>query len=148
MMTCIAQNRGAGEHARVGETLRRGMMIEAAYGVLICAAVLLAKEPVMRLFAAQDSMQMVSMGVDYLTLMAFFYILPGITNGIQGYFRGMGEMKTTLVATFIQIFVRALVVWLLVPRMGLNGAAWACAMGWCLMLVYTFFRYRKVREKE
>ena len=148
MMTCIAQNRGAGEHARVGETLRRGMMIEAAYGVLICAAVLLAKEPVMRLFAAQDSMQMVSMGVDYLTLMAFFYILPGITNGIQGYFRGMGEMKTTLVATFIQISIRALVVAVLVPRVGLNGAAWACAIGWSAMLCYKFARYRKVRTNE
>ena len=148
MMTCIAQNRGAGEHARVGETLRRGMMIEAAYGVLICAAVLLAKEPVMRLFAAQDSMQMVSMGVDYLTLMAFFYILPGITNGIQGYFRGMGEMKTTLVATFIQISIRALVVAVLVPHVGLNGAAWACAIGWSAMLCYTFARYRKVRTNE
>ena len=148
MMTCIAQNRGAGEHARVGETLRRGMMIEAAYGVLICAAVLLVKEPVMRLFAAQDSMQMVSMGVDYLTLMAFFYILPGITNGIQGYFRGMGEMKTTLVATFIQISIRALVVAVLVPRVGLNGAAWACAIGWSAMLCYTFARYRKVRTTE
>ena len=147
MMTCIAQNRGAGEHARVGETLRRGMMIEAAYGVLICAAVLV-KEPVMRLFAAQDSMQMVSMGVDYLTLMAFFYILPGITNGIQGYFRGMGEMKTTLVATFIQISIRALVVAVLVPRVGLNGAAWACAIGWSAMLCYTFARYRKVRTNE
>ena len=148
MMTCIAQNRGAGEHARVGETLRRGMMIEAAYGVLICAAVLLVKEPVMRLFAAQDSMQMMSMGVDYLTLMAFFYILPGITNGIQGYFRGMGEMKTTLVATFIQISIRALVVAVLVPRVGLNGAAWACAIGWSAMLCYTFARYRKVRTNE
>lgn len=148
MMTCIAQNRGAGEHARVGETLRRGMMIEAAYGVFICAAVLLVKEPVMRLFAAQDSMQMVSMGVDYLTLMAFFYILPGITNGIQGYFRGMGEMKTTLVATFIQISIRALVVAVLVPRVGLNGAAWACAIGWSAMLCYTFARYRKVRTNE
>ena len=148
MMTCIAQNRGAGEHARVGETLRRGMMIEAAYGVLICAAVLLVKEPVMRLFAAQDSMQMVSMGVDYLTLMAFFYILPGITNGIQGYFRGMGEMKTTLVATFIQISIRALVVAVLVPRVGLNGAVWACAIGWSAMLCYTFARYRKVRTTE
>ncbi len=148
MMTCIAQNRGAGEHARVGETLRRGMMIEAAYGVLICAAVLLVKEPVMRLFAAQDSMQMVSMGVDYLTLMAFFYILPGITNGIQGYFRGMGEMKTTLVATFIQISIRALVVAVLVPHVGLNGAAWACAIGWSAMLCYTFARYRKVRTNE
>lgn len=148
MMTCIAQNRGAGEHARVGETLRRGMAMEAVYGVLICAAVLLAKEPVMRLFAAQDSVRMVSMGVDYLTLMAFFYILPGITNGIQGYFRGMGEMKTTLTATFIQISIRALVVAVLVPRIGLNGAAWACAVGWSAMLCYTFARYRRVRENE
>ena len=148
MMTCIAQNRGAGEHARVGETLRRGMAIEAVYGVLICAAVLLAKEPVMRLFAAQDSVRMVSMGVDYLALMAFFYILPGITNGIQGYFRGMGEMKTTLTATFIQISIRALVVAVLVPRIGLNGAAWACAVGWSAMLCYTFARYRRVRENE
>ena len=147
-VTCIAQNRGAGEHARVGETLRRGMAMEAVYGVLICAAVLLAKEPVMRLFAAQDSVRMVSMGVDYLTLMAFFYILPGITNGIQGYFRGMGEMKTTLVATFIQISIRALVVAVLVPRVGLNGAAWACAIGWSAMLCYTFARYRKVRTNE
>ena len=148
MMTCIAQNRGAGEHARVGETLRRGMAMEAVYGVLICAAVLLAKEPVMRLFAAQDSVRMVSMGVDYLTLMAFFYILPGITNGLQGYFRGMGEMKTTLTATFIQISIRALVVAVLVPRIGLNGAAWACAVGWSAMLCYTFARYRRVRENE
>ena len=120
----------------------------AAYGVLICAAVLLAKEPVMRLFAAQDSVRMVSMGVDYLTLMAFFYILPGITNGIQGYFRGMGEMKTTLTATFIQISIRALVVAVLVPRIGLIGAAWACAVGWSAMLCYTFARYRRVRENE
>lgn len=148
MMTCIAQNRGAGEHERVGETLKRGMMIEAAYGVLICIVVLCVKEPVMRLFAAQDSVQMVSMGVDYLTLMAFFYILPGITNGIQGYFRGMGEMKTTLAATFIQISIRALVVAVFVPRIGLNGAAWACAAGWSVMLVYTFLRYRKVRTNE
>ena len=147
IMTCIAQNRGAGEHERVGQTLRYGMRIEAVYGVLICLIVLAVKTPVMRLFAAQDSVSMIGMGVDYLTLMAFFYILPGLTNGIQGYFRGMGEMTTTLIATFIQISVRALVVWLLVPRIGLNGAAWACAAGWCLMLVYTFFRYRKVKIK-
>lgn len=93
IMTCIAQNRGAGEHERVGETFRCGMSMEAVYGVLICLIVLAVKTPVMRLFAAQDSVSMIGMGVDYLTLMAFFYILPGLTNGIQGYFRGMGEME-------------------------------------------------------
>ena len=146
MMTCIAQNRGAGKNDRVRETLRTGMRLEAAYGVLILLAVQLLKTPVMRLFAAQNSTSMVAMGVDYLSLMAFFYILPGMTNGIQGFFRGMGEMKTTLVGTFIQISIRTLVVAILVPRIGLSGAAWACAIGWSFMLVYAFFRYKQVKQ--
>ena len=144
MMTCVAQNRGAGQKERVLETLRTGMTLELVYGVLICAATLLCRTPVMRLFAAQDSERMVQMGLDYLTWMAFFYLLPGLTNGIQGYFRGMGEMKTTLVATAIQISVRTAVVYLLVPAVGLKAAAWACAIGWCCMLVYAFARYRSV----
>ena len=147
MMTCVAQNRGAGQTQRVRETLRRGMALELGYGVLICIVTLLGKTPVMRLFAAQDSEQMVVMGVDYLTWMAFFYLLPGLTNGIQGYFRGMGEMKTTLIATAIQISVRTLVVYLLVPRAGLTAAAWACAIGWACMLVYTGLRYRALRDR-
>ena len=140
MMTCVAQNRGAGQKERVKETLRKGMLLEGAYGVFILIAVQLLKRPVMALFAAQDSSNMLQMGVDYLTYMAFFYILPGMTNGIQGFFRGMGEMKTTLVGTFIQISIRTLVVWLLVPRVGLTGAAWACAIGWSLMLIYAYVR--------
>lgn len=147
MMTCVAQNRGAGQTQRVRETLRRGMALELGYGVLICIVTLLGKTPVMRLFAAQDSEQMVVMGVDYLTWMAFFYLLPGLTNGIQGYFRGMGEMKTTLIATAIQISVRTLVVYMLVPRAGLTAAAWACAIGWACMLVYTGLRYRALRDR-
>ena len=144
MMTCIAQNRGAGKRQRVRDTLRWGLRIEAAYGLLIAVVILVLKRPIMQLFAAQDSRAMIDMGVSYLALMALFYILPAMTNGIQGFFRGMGEMKTTLIATAIQISVRALVIYLLVPRIGLNGAAWACAVGWSCMLVFTGWRYRKV----
>ena len=36
MMTCVAQNRGAGQKERVLETLRTGMTMELVYGVLIC----------------------------------------------------------------------------------------------------------------
>ena len=147
MMTCVAQNRGAGKPERVRRTLFCGMRLEIAYGVFILLAVQLLKTPVMRLFAAQDSAQMVKMGVDYLSLMAFFYILPGLTNGIQGFFRGMGEMKTTLCATFIQISMRTVVVYALVPRVGISGAAVACAIGWSFMLLFAFVRYRQVSKK-
>lgn len=149
IMTCVAQNRGAGNKKRVEETLRRGLRLEGVYGLCILVATLLLKGPVMRLFAAQDSRTMAETGAQYLTVMAFFYLLPGLTNGMQGYFRGMGEMNTTLVGTAIQISVRALAVYALVPRMGLTGAAWACAAGWCCMLVYAAARYRTIaRGKE
>ena len=147
MMTCIAQNRGAGKSDRVRDTLRRGMQIEVTYGVCIAVAILLLKRPIMLLFAAQDSREMIDMGVSYLAIMSMLYVLPSLTNGIQGFFRGMGEMKTTLVATFIQISVRALVIYLLVPRIGMDGAAWACAVGWGCMLVYTTIRYRQVTKR-
>ena len=148
MMTCIAQNRGAGKYDRVKETLRRGMMIEIGYGVGIGALVFLLKSPIMRLFAAQDGAKMLQMGVSYLSVMAFFYLLPGLTNGIQGYFRGMGEMKTTLVATFIQISIRTLVVYAIVPRVGITGAAYACAIGWLCMLVFTTYRYLCIQKRR
>lgn len=148
MMTCIAQNRGAGKYDRVKETLRRGMMIEIAYGVAIGALVFLLKSPIMRLFAAQDGAKMLQMGVSYLSVMAFFYLLPGLTNGIQGYFRGLGEMKTTLLATFIQISIRTLVVYVVVPRVGITGAAYACAIGWLCMLVFTTYRYMGIQKRR
>ena len=74
MMTCIAQNRGAGQDDRVRETLRRGMQLEAIYGVCIAVAILLLKRPIMLLFAAQDSREMIDMGVSYLAIMSMLYL--------------------------------------------------------------------------
>lgn len=36
------------------------------------------------------------LGIIYLRTMAFFYILPGMTNGLQGYMRGWGKMNIAL----------------------------------------------------
>ena len=77
----------------------------------------------------------VSMGVKYLGLMALFYVFPGFTNGLQGYCRGLGNMTITLIATMIQISVRVILVFFLVPVMGLPAVAYASMAGWSLMLM-------------
>lgn len=148
MMTCVAQNRGAGKGRRVRETLRVGLILESAYWVFICAATLLLKTPIMKLFAPSGSTEMIRAGVEYLTIMAFLYILPGFTNGMQGFFRGMGSMKTTLAGTAIQIFLRAAFVYLLVPRIGMTGAAYACMVGWTCMLFYEVPYYLYCRKHK
>lgn len=146
MMTFIAQNRGAGNKERVKKGFRYGLLIEFGYWVIICVVILLLKEPVMKLFVSEGDTGLVPLGTEYLGLMAFFYLMPAFTNGLQGFFRGMGDMAITLISTLIQISVRVVGVALFVPSMGLKGVAYACLVGWSFMLlaeVPYYFWYKK-----
>ena len=40
--------------------------------------------------------EVIGHGVIYLHLISLMYVLPAVTNGIQGYFRGIGDLKITL----------------------------------------------------
>ena len=152
IMTFVAQNRGAGKKERIKKGLRSGLKLEFIYWIIICSATLLFKEPLMKLFSNEGSGDMITIGVSYLNLMAFFYIFSSFTNGIQGYFRGMGKLRTTLFFTFIQISIRALFVVFLVPRMGIRGVAYASIIGWSAMILgeypYAYFTQKKYEEAE
>jgi putative MATE family efflux protein len=148
MMTFVAQNRGAGKKERVKKGFRYGLLVEFCYWIIICAVILIFKKPIMQLFVSDESFEMVTIGTSYLTLMAFFYLLPAFTNGIQGFFRGMGYMKITLTGTIIQISLRFIFVYLLVPKMGLTAVAYASLIGWICMLLtqipYYFLQKKKM----
>lgn len=149
MMTFIAQNRGAKNKERVKKGFRAGLLLEGCYWAFICIFILIFKEPVMKLFVSDGNAGLVPIGVKYLSLMAFFYLMPAFTNGIQGFFRGMGNMSITLISTIIQISVRVIFVWLLVPVMGMTGVAFASLIGWACMLlaeVPYYFWYGKKNE--
>ena len=137
MTTFIAQNRGAGKLGRMREGFRKGLLLEACYFLLISSSVFLLARPLMSLFiSGSGSEQVIGEGVTYLSAMAFFYIFPAFTNGIQGYFRGVGNMRVTLLATFIQTSLRVVFTFLLVPRCGIHAIAYACAIGWSAMLLF------------
>ena len=147
MTTFIAQNRGAKNYDRMQEGFRKGLVLEACYFVLIASAVLLFNRPIMSLFISGEGADaVIQEGHLYLSTMAFFYIFPAFTNGIQGYFRGVGNMKVTLVSTFIQTSLRVVFTFLLVPHFGIHAIAYACAAGWSAMLLFEvpyYFHYRR-----
>ena len=144
--TFVAQNRGAGKQERISQGCGKGLVLEALYWVLICLTVLLFREPLLRLFVTDaEAEALLPIASQYLGYMAWFYLLPGFTNGIQGYFRGMGNMRITLLCTFIQTSLRVVFTYLLTPAMGVTGVAFACAAGWSAMLLFEvpyYFHYR------
>lgn len=135
MTTFIAQNRGAGKNDRIERGFRAGAILEAIYWAVLAVAVLLSAKSIMSLFVDNDQ-TVVTMGTTYLHWMALFYLLPACTNWIQGYFRGMGDLKVTLISTSVQMVGRVIFTLFLAPRFGIAGIAFAQLGGWAVMLAY------------
>jgi putative MATE family efflux protein len=144
MTTFLAQNRGAGRPDRVRKGFRAGVEIAMVYTTLPALFCLLLAEPLMRLFTSDTAV--VELGVKYLRLIALMYFLPALTNTVQGYFRGMGELRVTLWSTMVNMAARVAAVWLLMGQLGFLGAAWGNFAGWIAMLAFElplFARYRR-----
>ena len=149
IMTCTAQNRGAGRPERLRESIRRGLTIALCYFPLICGTTLLLRRPMMALLTPVGHSEMQQMGTAYLAVKAWCFILPCVLNAMQGYFRGLNRMRMVLLCTLIQISLRTVFVWLLVPRMGITGEAWACLIGWSVQLIFEYaYYFLRIREKE
>ena len=136
MTTFLAQNRGAKKNERIKQGFWYGMKIESLYWLLLLVVIYFGAPHIMNLFVPEKNSKVVELGVTYLEMMAFFYLLPSWTNGIQGYFRGMGDLKVTLRSTFIQMVGRVSFTYLLAPKYGIVGVALACLAGWIIMLAY------------
>jgi Na+-driven multidrug efflux pump len=65
------------------------------------------------------------------------YLLPAATNGIQGYFRGIGDLKITLISSFVNMAVRVAAAAILVFAFSLQIEAlpFSYLAGWIGMLV-------------
>lgn len=129
IMTFVAQNEGAGQKERGEKGFRQGILLEVISGILVSLVVYLFMDPLLHLFTTEA--QIIEEGRSYFLIMAFAYWIPCIMNGHQGYFRGIGAMKTVFLGTFTQITIRVITTMLLVPRMGVAGVGIACIAGWC-----------------
>jgi Na+-driven multidrug efflux pump len=48
----------------------------------------------------------------------------------------MGDLKITLMSTFMQMVGRVIASYILAPRLGVAGIAVSCFLGWIVMLTY------------
>lgn len=146
----LAQNKGKGNFSRIRKGFLVGVKLEVIYSLIMMVFIFVFAKELMILFIGRGigESQVVEAGVHYLKLMAFLYLLPGLTNVIQGYFRGLGQMKITLNATFVQIVVRVIAAYLIASYFGVKGFALACLLGWICMLGYQIPVFWKTWNKS
>ena len=149
MTALMAQNKGAGKRDRMREGFCCGLVLEVIYGIFIFLVCYLLARPLMLLFVKDE--EVIGHGVTYLHLISLMYVLPALTNGLQGFFRGIGDMKVTLISSFVNMGVRVLAAIPLVFMLGLGIEAlpYSYLAGWVgMLLVETPLLVRIYRRGE
>lgn len=127
------QNKGAGQYGRLKAGLWRTLQMNFAF--LLAAGALMLGVPrlLIGLYVEAGNEAAMAIGVTYLTVMPVFYFFCTGMSALQGFFRGVGKVKITMIATFSQIIIRCVLAVLLVPRYGIYGVCISVITGWVLM---------------
>lgn len=135
MTAMMAQNKGAGKDDRVIKGFKAGMVLEILYAIFIFFVCFVFAMPLMKLFTSDT--EVIGHGVIYLRLISVMYVLPALTNGIQGYFRGIGDLRITLISSIINMGLRVLAAIPLVFGLGVGIEAlpFSYLAGWVGMLI-------------
>ena len=148
MTALMAQNKGAGKNDRMREGFRCGMILELVYGAAVMLICLGFARPLMSLFVKDE--EVIGHGVVYLHLIAVMYILPAVTNALQGFFRGIGDLKVTLMSSFTNMTVRVIAAapMVLLWNFGIEALPYSYLAGWiAMLLVETPMMLRIYRKK-
>lgn len=135
MTALMAQNKGAGKNDRMREGFRCGIILEIIYGIAIFLICFTLARPLMLMFVKDE--EVIGHGVRYLHLISIMYLLPALTNGIQGFFRGIGDLKITLISSFVNMGVRVLAAapLVLILGLGIEALPFSYLAGWIGMLI-------------
>ncbi len=97
------QNIGAGEHDRAKKTMWIGLRLSVALAAVIFALVQLFPGPVLSLFnAGPESMEM---GISYLRVISFDYLLTALLFSMNGLITGSGHTEISLINTVLSSIV-------------------------------------------
>ena len=145
MVVGIAQNQGHGNHARVRGFYACSAKVELALIALLGTLCTLFTPQIIGLFS--NNAEVVAAGVSYTGTMAFLYLFAFFGEIIQGFFRGIGRLRLTMIASLLQVVLRVVLSYLLIPVWGIHGICVAVVSGWTLLvLIEGIYSIRVVRR--
>lgn len=141
---------GMGKTEPIRDMVGLSMRINMIAGVILSATTVLFPRQVMRLFAVDP--EVIEYGVEYLSIMAWFYILPAVTVTFLSNLRALGDVKISVVIYTCSCLTNLVLNWVLIygnlgaPALGVKGAAIATAISKsveCVLVLIYMYRLEK-----
>ena len=130
----IAQNRGAKQAKRAKRGYLYGLVMQWSMALVLSILVLTLRFNLVKIFTKDSDARMYA--AMYLGVMGFIYLMPGTTNGLQSYFRGLGNLLIVFLSTSFQIIFRVTSAYIFIPMYHVRGAAFSTFTGWVFMILF------------
>ena len=145
MVVCLSQNLGHGDKARVQRFYYVALGVEFAMTVLLGTMCALFPRQIIGVFSTDAAV--IAAGAQYTGTMAFLYLFAFFGESIQSFFRGLGRLRLTMIASLLQVIIRVILSYLLVPRWGITGICVSVATGWILLnLIEGAYSLKKAKQ--
>lgn len=145
--TYVAQNKGAKKDERIRQGVKSVVKCIAAFCLVMSLLVYTNSFRLMTIFIDPAEVEVINIGMEYLKVVAPFYLLIGFLFMFYGYFRGMGELHISLILTIGSLGTRVLIAYLLSKLWGRLGIWMAIPIGWALADLMGVYFYRMVNKK-
>lgn len=143
-----AQNIGADKLYRVKQGFRAGLKIVWMLCVPIILLYLLGSRMLVSIFLDDQGGRAMEVGIQFLRILAPFYLIISTKLVADGVLRGAGMMKQFMIATFTDLILRVALAKILSVEFGTVGIWSAWPIGWVVAMVLSVLFYRNGPWKD
>ncbi len=142
-----AQSLGAGKWKRIQEGLQAGIRI----GILLALPFIVFffgfGSKMMGLFLEDGSVEAVKTGIEFLRIVAPFYLAISIKLVADGVLRGTGRMKMFMFSTFTDLILRVILSYLFAYWGGVTAVWLSWPIGWSIAMVLSLgFAWKVLKD--
>ncbi|OLS01647.1 MATE family efflux transporter [Tissierella creatinophila] len=148
--TYVAQNKGANNMTRIREGVKSVVKTIIIFCLILSLAIYISAGKLMNIFVNASEINVIEIGVEYLSIISIFYVLIGFLFMFYGFFRGMGELNTSLFLTILSLGSRVFLAYTLsrIPQIGQRGIWWSVPIGWIIADLVGFVLYKRTHKNK
>lgn len=139
------QNFGARKYTRILEGIRRSLKMVLALSLVSSVLIFLAADYVALLFLNADEISILDSSVVMIRIQACFYLFLGAIWVYNSALRGVGDVKTTVASSIVELCAKVGLSILLAHLAGYVGIWFAEPIGWILGLLVSGIVFHRKR---
>ena len=137
-----AQNMGAEKPERIRQGFRAGLKLVWMLSIPLTLLYVFAGKQLLYIFLDNPTGRAMQVGMQFLRVLAPFYVVVSAKLVSDGILRGAGLMRQFMTATFLDLILRVVLAKVLSGPFGPLGIWTAWPIGWTIAMVFSVAFYR------